>query len=313
MIEKIERVPLRSIWKHEAHDFTVWLCDNIEVLNEAIGRELSNPERELSTGNFNVDIKAEDESGNSVVIENQLERSDHDHLGKIITYLSAFEAKTAIWIVAEPRQEHIGAVTWLNEGENNCDFYLLKIEGIKIGNSNPAPLITTIVEPSIETKRIGKIKQEDSERHKLRFEFWSTLLRVSKSKHKLFNSISATKDTWISTGAGLIKGVSYSYWLKKDGVRVQIQIDGGKESEEYNLEIFNRLKNFKSEIERSLGFELEWDILEDHRMCAIRRRLTKGGYRNDESEWEEIALDAVENMVKLEKATKHIIKKMKTD
>jgi Domain of unknown function (DUF4268) len=310
MIEKISRVNLREIWKHEATDFTVWLVDNIEILNDIIGFELSNPEKEQSTGNFSVDIKAEDEAGSTVIIENQLEKSNHDHLGKIITYLSAFEAKKAIWIVSEPRQEHIGAINWLNEGENNCDFYLLKIEGIKIGKSNPAPLITKIVGPSIETKQIGKIKIEDSERHRLRLGFWTKLLEVSKAKHNLFISISPSKDTWISTTAGL-RGVNYSYWVTKNGVRLQINIDAGKDSEEYNLKVFNTIKEHKESIESIIGFQLNWDEAKGNRMCAIRKQLEDGGYRNEEVEWESIAEKAIDKMILLEKATKPIIKKMK--
>ncbi|MEA3448168.1 MAG: DUF4268 domain-containing protein [Bacteroidota bacterium] len=94
---------------------------------------------------------------------------------------------------------------------------MLKIEGIKIGESNSAPLITKIVGPSIETKQIGKIKKEDSERHRLRLKFWTILLEIAKSKHNLFNGISPSKDTWISTSAEL-KGVSYSYWVTKNEV-----------------------------------------------------------------------------------------------
>lgn len=310
MIEKITRVNLRDIWKHEAIDFTVWLVDNIELLNEVVGFELSNAEKEQSTGNFSVDIKAEDELGNPVIIENQLEKSNHDHLGKIITYLSAFEAKKAIWIVSEPRQEHIGAINWLNEGDNNCDFYLLKIEGIKIGESNPAPLITKIVGPSIETKEIGKIKKEDSERHKLRLKFWTILLEIAKTKHNLFNSISPSKDTWISTSAGLPKGISYAYWLTKNGVRLQIQIDAGKDSEKYNLKVFNSIKKHKDEIENKIGYQMNWDEAEGNRMCAIRKQLEDGGYRNNESEWDLIVENATNKMVDLENATKEILKNL---
>lgn len=310
MIEKITRVKLRDIWKHEANDFTVWLIDNISVLNDVIGFELSNPEKEQSTGNFNVDIKAEDETGNTVIIENQLEKSNHDHLGKIITYLSAFEANKAIWIVSEPRQEHIGAINWLNEGENNCDFHLLKIEGIKIGNSAPAPLITKIVGPSIETKAIGKIKKEDSERHRLRFKFFTKLLEISKSKHNLFNSISPSKDTWISTSAG-VRGITYSYWVTQNGVRLQINIDAGKDSEEYNLKVFNEILKYRENIESELGFSLNWDEADGNRMCAIRKQLKDGGYRSEETEWDLIAEKAVDKMMLLEKATKEIFKKLK--
>ena len=98
-------MPLRQVWKHEAIDFTTWLEENIEILNEELDLNLLNPEREQSTGNFNVDILAQDQAGQNVVIENQLECTDHDHLGKLITYLTFFEAKTAIWIVKDYKPE----------------------------------------------------------------------------------------------------------------------------------------------------------------------------------------------------------------
>ncbi|MCR5765664.1 MAG: hypothetical protein K6G09_06785, partial [Treponema sp.] len=155
MIGKIEKVPLRDIWKHEANDFTKWLQNNIDVLSEVINLPLTNVEREQTTGNFYVDLTAEDNSGKTVIIENQLEKSNHDHLGKTITYLSSMDAATAIWIVSEPRPEHVSAINWLNES-TAANFYLLKIEGVKIGNSDPAPLLTLIVGPSEETENVGK-------------------------------------------------------------------------------------------------------------------------------------------------------------
>jgi RecB family endonuclease NucS len=104
-VGRIERRELREVWKHEAHDFTVWLVDNIDLVGDAIGLELVSAEREQSAGAFNLDLLAEDKDGKQVIIENQLGRSDHDHLGKIITYLTAFDAETAVWIVADPRPE----------------------------------------------------------------------------------------------------------------------------------------------------------------------------------------------------------------
>jgi len=119
-------------------DLTKWLQDNIDVLNDALEMSLSNAEREQSAGDFNVDLVAEEEDGSLVVIENQLEKSDHAHLGKLITYLTAIGAKKAIWIVAQPRPEHVAAIAWLNES-SAASFYLLKIEGIRINDSAPAP------------------------------------------------------------------------------------------------------------------------------------------------------------------------------
>ena len=141
MIGKITRVPLRQVWKHEAYDFTQWLQDNVDVLNQVLDVDIANLDREQAAGSFSVDLVGEDDAGNSVVIENQLEKSDHDHLGKLITYMTAFDAKTAIWIVSDPRPEHIAAISWLNESTDNS-FYFMKLEAIQIGESEPAPLLT---------------------------------------------------------------------------------------------------------------------------------------------------------------------------
>ena len=150
---------------------------NVDVLNQIIDVQIGSLDREQSAGTFSVDLLGEDQSGNTVVIENQLGKSDHDHLGKLITYLTAFDAKTAIWIVAEARPEHIAAVTWLNES-SNTSFYFLKIEAIQIGESEPAPLLTKIVGPSQEGREVGKAEKEISERHSQRYQFWEQLLDV---------------------------------------------------------------------------------------------------------------------------------------
>ena len=109
-----------------------------------------------------MDLVAEDDKGDPVVIENQLERTDHDHLGKLITYLTAVGARAAIWIASDPRPEHINAVSWLNES-NAASFYLLKVEAVRIGDSEPAPLLTLIVGPSKEGREVGETKKELAE------------------------------------------------------------------------------------------------------------------------------------------------------
>ena len=117
-IGKLERLPLREVWKHEALDFTHWLHENIDVLNTALDLNLVNVDREQAAGSFSIDLVAEDGSGGTVVIENQLEKSNHDHLGKLVTYLTAMGATVAIWIVSDPRPEHVAAITWLNESSS---------------------------------------------------------------------------------------------------------------------------------------------------------------------------------------------------
>ena len=158
MIGRLRRVPLREVWPHEALDFTPWLEENIDELNNVIDLSLSVVAREQSAGDFNVDLVAEDESGNPVIIENQLERSNHSHLGQLITYLAQIGARAAIWIVADPRPEHVSAISWLNES-SPASFYLLKLEAVRIGESLPAPLLTLIVGSSETSQSVGEDKE----------------------------------------------------------------------------------------------------------------------------------------------------------
>lgn len=306
-IGKIDRMPLREIWKHEAYDFTTWLENNIDVLSEELNIILSNPESEQNAGDFSVDILAEDENSNLVVIENQLNKSDHDHLGKLLTYLTAFEAKVGIWIVSEARPEHISTITWLNESAA-ADFYLFKIEAIKIGDSEPAALFTLIVGPSEETREVGVKKKQLAERHKSRKKFWKILLERAKEKTKLHSSISPTIYNWIGSGAG-ISGLSYNYSITRHSAKVELYIDRGKDSKEENQKIFEDLKMNKDEIEKIFGDNLSWEKLEENRSCRISKKFKKGGYK-DEDNWHEIHEELINAMINLEKALSPHIKKL---
>jgi predicted HicB family RNase H-like nuclease len=308
MIGKLERVSLREVWKHEALDFTQWLQDNIDVLNDVIDFDLSNPEREQSAGNFSVDIVAEDEAGNPVIIENQLEKSDHDHLGKVMTYLVAIGAKIAIWIVADPRPEHISAITWLNES-SAANFYMLKIEAIKIGDSPPAPLLTVIVGPSEEGKEVGKAKKEIAERHIIRERFWKQLLEAAKQKTKLHANISPGQYNWLGTSAGK-QGLGFNYALRKHEAQVELYIDRGKDRGEENKKIFEKLFRYKKEVESVFGEPLVWERLEGKRACRIKKVITIGGYR-DEERWPQIHEAMVDAMIRLEKSLNPYIAKLK--
>ena len=193
----LQRVPLRQVWGSEPNDFSPWLEKNIEVLNESIGLSISIAEREHKpTDRLSLDLLGEAETG-SVVIENQLGTSDHDHLGKLITYLTAIDAKVGIWIVADPKPEHIGAISWLNQ-TNLADFYLVKLEAVRIEESLSAPLLTLIVGPSEESKQVGEKKQEEKERHTLRRQFWTQLLDRASEK----NAATCQHFGW--QGSGLI-------------------------------------------------------------------------------------------------------------
>lgn len=308
MIAKLQRVALREVWKHEALDFTKWLQDNIDVLNEVIDIDLSNPESEQAAGAFIVDIVAEDKSGNPVIIENQLEKSDHDHLGKMLTYLVQMGAKSAIWIVADPRPEHINTITWLNEC-SSANFYLLKLEAVKIGDSAHAPLLTLIAHPTDNAKELGERKREIAERYLIRERFWIQLLDLAKQKTKLHANISTTQHSWLGTSAGR-RGLGFNYVLRKNEGQVELYIDLGIDKDRENKEIFDKLFKHKAEIEESFGEKLEWERLEGKRACRIRKIISIGGYRDEDDRWPRVQEEMVDAMIRLEAALKPYISKL---
>lgn len=307
VVGRIVRVPLRDVWKHESLDFTRWLQDNIDLLNEMLDINLVSAEAEKAAGDFNVDLVAEDEGGNPIIIENQLEKSDHEHLGKIITYMTAIGSKTAIWIVADARPEHISAVSWLNESVS-ASFYLLKVQAIKIADSPPAPLLTLMVGPTNEGRQVGETKEELAERQVLRREFWTQLLERAKGKTKLFVQISPKTSSWIGAGSGH-SGITYNYSIRQHSGYLELYIDRRKDSESENKRIFDQLYSQKAEIEATFGGPLEWLRMEGMRACSIRYA-TNGGYRDDSSHWPQIQDTMIDAMIRLNKALKPYTEKL---
>ena len=153
-----EITDLRSVWPHEAHDFTPWLAKNIGVLSDTVGIDISIEETESSVGDFNVDIFATDaDTGKRVIIENQLEETDHDHLGKLITYASGKDADLVIWLVRKARPEHRAAIEWLNNHtDEGIGFILCEVKLYRIGNSEPAPKFDIIEQPNNWVKEMKK-------------------------------------------------------------------------------------------------------------------------------------------------------------
>ena len=299
MVERLKRVPLREVWRNEAIDFTPWLEENADILTETLAFAVSSVEREKQVGDFSVDVVAEDESGELVVIENQLERSDHDHLGKLITYLSVVGARRGVWIVSDPRPEHVRAVSWLNES-SAADFYLVKAEAVVIGDSKPAPLLTLIVGPSEEIKIGGQKREELAGRHAVRLRFWRGLLERARPRTKLHGSISPSKENYLGASAG-IPGLSYAYLIRQRDSDVVLYIWRGKDSKAENERIFDKLLQHKDQIDAAFGTALDWERLEQRDVCRIKHTLTSGGSQSEEN-WPEIQDDMIDAMIRLEAA-----------
>jgi hypothetical protein len=296
IIGRLQRIPLREVWRHEAYDFTQWLQENIDVLNDALEMNLVNVEREQAAGSFSIDLVAEDEGGGTVIIENQLEKSNHDHLGKVITYLTALSARAAIWIVSEPRPEHVAAIAWLNES-TSADFYLLKVEAVRIGDSLAAPILTLIVGPS-EDNSVRSDREVIAERFHIRHHFWRQL--ISNPEATLHAHITPSSYSWIGTSSG-INGLNLNYGVKQNESYVDLYIDRGTDSQEENKSIFDQLKIHEQIIAQVIGKEVLWERLDNRRASRIRIKI-QGGYRSPDADWAEIQNNMVDAMNKLNQA-----------
>jgi len=311
MVGKLKRVALREVWSKEASDFTVWMESNLEELNEALDFTIVSAEREQAAGSFSVDLVGEDEAGNIIIIENQLEKTNHDHLGKLITYLAAFQARAAVWVVSEPRPEHAAAIAWLNQ-TSLADFYLVKVEAVRIGDSDAAALFTRVVGPSDESRQVGKAKEEIAFRHVQREKFWTELIERSKPKTKLFTNKKPDNENWMAIGAGR-SGLIFSYVLWKDtGGAAEFYIDKGKDSQSENLMIFEQLRRQQGAIEATFGSPLDWQELEGKRACRVRFRIWQGGWAEPDS-WHDLQDRMIDAMIRLEKAFRPYVLRLGID
>jgi hypothetical protein len=298
MIGKLETVELRELWRHEARDFTSWLAENCDVLADQIGLELTVVEQEKSVGPFNVDIFAKDSDGRPVIIENQLERTNHDHLGKVLTYLSNLDAKIAIWISSDPRPEHVTAIDFLNENmPSDTQFYLIKVQALRIGDSDPAPLFTVEAGPSEERSAGGEIKKGLADSDKLRFEFFTQLLELCRQRTGLFSNVSPVqKLSWVNAGAGK-SGLLWTLAVTAKAARVELVLC--LPTAETNRKRFEALRARKQEIETAFGEPLFWDFEESRKQQYLRYHCRVGGLE-DEGDWKAIQNDMVERLIRLE-------------
>lgn len=308
-IGKLERVPLRQVWEHEAYDFTQWLQENIAELNTTVDLTLVNVDREHAAGSFSIDLVAEDEGGGTVIIENQLEKSNYDHLGKLITYLAPVEAKAAIWLVSDPRPEHVAAIAWLN-ASSSAAFYMVKVEAVRIGASPAAPLFTLIVGPSEDAKEVGQTKREIAERYGIRKRWWTRLVERSAAISKLHAHITPEEYSWIGTSSG-VRGLNFNYVVTQEECAAELYVDRGKDSDDENENIFDQLYASKDQIEKDFGGPLSWERLAGKRACRIRFTQTGGGYRSPEETWPVIQDGIIGAMNRLEQALRPYLKMLK--
>lgn len=173
----------REAWLNEARDFTPWLAENLDLLGEAIGLQLEAEGTEVAVDTFSADILARDLDGNLVLIENQLDGTDHRHLGQIMTYLAGLKATTVVWIATGFRDAHLSALKWLNDHTvAPYAFFAVKLRVVRIGDSQPAPIFDVVARPDNWERQVQKVVEERtgerSESAERRRSFWTRYLEL---------------------------------------------------------------------------------------------------------------------------------------
>jgi hypothetical protein len=305
-LSRITKINPRDIWKHEAIDFTQWLAkeENISVLCEELEINLQNIKPEASAGRYNVDIVADDiDNKRKVIIENQLEPTDHKHLGQLLTYASAYDASIIIWVVTDYTEEHRQAIDWFNRNiSESISFFLVQIEVYKIGNSDPAPKFNIICEPNNWGKNVKSSVSGDSvsATKLLQMEFWEGL-KVYASKRT--SSVSFTHAPqpkhWFNISIGTSRcHIALTINTQKGYIGCELYIRNDKS-------LFDILYNNKVEIEKAIGSELEWMELPD--ATASRILITKKCDPKNRQNWEEYFLWCVQSVEKFSTAFKQYL------
>lgn len=295
---RLEKVDLRDFWVTEAGDFTPWLAqdDNIALLGAAIGIELEVEAQEKNVGPFRADILCKDVGNEQwVLIENQLERTDHTHLGQLLTYGAGLNAVTIVWIAAKFTEEHRAALDWLNEiTDERFNFFGLEVELWRIGDSLAAPKFNIISKPNEWARSITSaaktVQQEElTEGKRTQYNFWIGFKEYMADAEVPFQLPKPAPRGWMSiplgrSGAKL--GAIASFWNNEqqsydtNEIRAQIRLVGKNAKSLYAY-----LLEQKAEIENEYGEQLEWHNPDDAIVCRIY--LSKSAELNQQELWSE--------------------------
>ena len=224
---ELKRIPLREKWTNEASEFTPWLAEHIQMLGDALGMDIEIVDQEASVGDFSLDLLARDlGSLKTVVIENQFNRTDHDHLGKLLTYAAGFDASIVIWISEEVRDEHHQAMEWLNQRtDTETQFFAVVPEVLQIDDSNLALNFKLVVSPNEwqKSKRQNTSTRLSSIGEKYR-SYTQKLIDELREKHKFTGARAGQPSNWYEFSSK-IRGVKYGVqFTKGDRVLANVKI-----------------------------------------------------------------------------------------
>jgi hypothetical protein len=304
---KLVKVNLRDIWKDEAGEFTPWLAEekNIKELGDTIGIELEVESQEKEVGPFRADILCKDTANSQwVLIENQLERTDHTHLGQLLTYAAGLEAVSIIWIAETFSDEHRAALDWLNEKtEESINFFGLEIEVYRIGNSEPAPRFNIVCKPNdwSRTVRTSAANLELSDTEKRQLEYWTVFNKYMDENRSFIRCQSPYPQNFANFAIGRAY-FGLCARITKTEIGVFLYISGPNRTAFYKL----IEQEYKNQIESELNYELIWRTRQKHGYIGTSHEADT----LDKDKWIEQHQWLKETLEKFHKVLSPIIKKL---
>ena len=282
-LEEVEN--LRTVWQHEARDFTKWLAEdeNIDILSDAVGIDISVDEVESAVGDFHADILAsETGTDRKIIIENQLEDTNHDHLGKIITYAAGKDASIIIWLVKRAREEHKAAVEWLNaHTDDKIGVFLCEIKLYKIGDSSPAVKFEVVEKPNNWVKEARRSSDGMNETERRRYDYWRAFLDYAYSNSEFaaeFRRVNPCENHYLDFRIGHAAAhIAVNMVQRRNELEAELYIWDDKE-------LFKRLEANKEAIEAASGLVFRWNELPDRRASRIIASIPAAF--NDRNQWQ---------------------------
>ncbi len=310
-IGTLEQVSVRNVWPNEAGDFTPWLAENVELMSDALGMELELEGQEVSVGGYSADLVFRDlSSGALVVVENMYGSTDHDHLGKLITYAAGLKASYAVLLTETFRGEHRSALNWLNSiSTEGCGFFGLGLEVWRIRDSIPAPRLRVEVQPDDWSKSVRVAKdREDSERDALNREFWAGVQSSLREDDAAWAGLGRpSRHAWMrfKSRQGVHFHVAFCRPGGVPGLRVETYVDTG--DKETTTELYSELESRSNEIEEAFGESLEWSPLEDRRASRVSSYFSKPMSVGDKDLWPEAHAWTVQTLGRLRAAVDPVL------
>jgi hypothetical protein len=268
-LSRLERANVREVWASESANFTPWLAeeDNLKLLGDTIGIELELEAQEKTVGLFRADILCKDlGTGNWVLVENQLERTDHTHLGQLLTYAAGLNAVTVVWVASHFSDDHRAALDWLNEiTDEMFNFFGLEIELWRIGNSPLAPKFNAVCKPNNWTKSISPGGPDLTDTQRLQREYWAALRSYILENSKILKPQKPLPQHWTNFAIGRSNFTLVAFANTRDRrIAVGLLFSGDDAKPHYYL-----LEQDKGDVEEELGSTLEWRELPGQKESRI--------------------------------------------